>query len=93
MNKDFVVAMLKTDVCRVVFTKADKSERVMNCTLRNEYIGIESAGKGVEKPDLVVCWDVDKQEWRSFRLDRMISGPQLLSKEEKAGYVTYSSHS
>ncbi len=77
MNKDFVVAMLKMDVCKVTFKKADDSIREMICTLKDDYITVESAGKSMDKPDLVVCWDVEKEAWRSFRLDRLISGPEV----------------
>lgn len=79
MNKQEVVALLKTNVCKVVFEKADKSVREMICTLKDEHIKIESAGRSVPANDLVVTvWDMEKDEWRAFRMDRLISGPEVV---------------
>lgn len=75
MNKQEMVSLLKKSVCRVKFIKADKSEREMLCTLLDEYIGVESAGRSVPNDEVVTVWDMDKDAWRAFRVDRVLEGP------------------
>lgn len=76
MNKAELVKVLQKGLCNVSFEKADGSTRNMLCTLNNNYILVESAGKSKENDKVVVVWDVEKNEWRSFRLDRLISFSQ-----------------
>lgn len=61
------------DLC-VTFTKQDGSERAMHCTLIEELIPTEKQPKtktetGTPSGPAVRVFDVDKQEWRSFRWD------------------------
>lgn len=70
-----MVELLKTNICKVTFKKADGSLRDMTCTLKAENILVESAGETKPKEDVLVVWDMEKEAWRSFRLDRLITGP------------------
>lgn len=65
--------------CEVKFTKADGTERTMLCTLKDEYIMKESAGESVKRPETQVVWDIEKEDWRSYRYDRVksIDGPLI----------------
>ena len=58
----------------VVFTKADGTERTMRCTLLEKLIPKEKQPKS-ETPNsstpgpAIRVFDVEKEEWRSFRWD------------------------
>lgn len=72
MNKNELVSLLEKQTVRVTFTKADGSDRVMNCTLNKDvvvpYIKATDSSKIVNN-NVVAVWDVDKSAWRSFRID------------------------
>ena len=63
----------------VRFTKVDGTIRVMECTLNGNHIPQEPVVEGEEKkakkenPAIQVVYDLEKQAWRSFRLDSVIS--------------------
>ena len=67
MRED-LVDRLKQSVVNVVFTKADGSERTMNCTLKLENIPEDQHPKSAVKSesDQIRVFDIDIQEWRSF---------------------------
>lgn len=72
MNIDDLHIALKTDVCKVTFTKLNGEQRVMNCTLNYDLLPqheqkVESTRKYSDETTRV--FDVDKQAWRSFRND------------------------
>jgi hypothetical protein len=72
MNQQLIEA-LKLGIVPIKFRKRDGSVRDMRATLVPDLIGIEtySIARG---PEHVQCvWDVDKEEWRSFRWDSLIS--------------------
>ena len=71
MNKDELRAALQQHVASVKFTKVDGSERDMKCTLLSEHLPAEEAAKGVrpDNPNVLAVWDLEKNEWRSFRVD------------------------
>lgn len=59
---------------QVVFTKADRTERTMWCTLDMDMLDEEhlpsGAGRGIATSDEVCrVFDLDKNAWRSFRWD------------------------
>ena len=71
-NRDDVVNDLKGGIVRVTFTKKNGDERVMECTLKTQYLPeiTDSVGSNKEvNPDVVNVWDLEKDGWRSFRLD------------------------
>lgn len=71
MKQDLVDA-LKLGVVPIRFRKRDGSVRDMRATLVPELIGIESYSIA-RGPEHVQCvWDVDKEQWRSFRWDSLI---------------------
>lgn len=74
ITRDVVAAILKSDVANVTFTKSDGSERVMKCTLIDEYIPsteLDLSRTSTRKVNEAVLpvWDIDKNAWRSFRID------------------------
>ena len=74
--KEEILEDLHKGICKVTFTKKDGTERVMKCTLVEEYLPKIEAEK-VEKnatsnsrnDEVYAVWDVEKDAWRSFRWD------------------------
>ena len=69
-KREALVKSLQKNIMSVVFTKVNGEERTMNCTL-NEHLLPETIGESTKKENLEVLavWDIDKDSWRSFRLD------------------------
>lgn len=56
----------------VVFRKKDKTLRSMRCTLRKEALPEQTDIEEhieVTNKDYVAVWDLEKNGWRSFRID------------------------
>lgn len=64
--------LLRSRICRVVFTKVNGEERVMKCTLNRSLLpeGITNNGRGwhTSLTDTLSVWDLEKNEWRAFRV-------------------------
>ena len=59
---------------KVTFTKADGTRRDMRATTNQNMFTYESRGAGTPEPQGVIrVWDLDKNEWRSIREDRVIA--------------------
>ena len=81
--RDWVKSLLQKSTITVTFTKADGTDREMLCTLDPEHLppaptgpvdGIIKESKKPRKepdPHSLRVFDVEKQEWRSFRFDRL----------------------
>lgn len=63
-----LVDRLKQSIVNVEFTKADGSERLMNCTLKLENIPEDQHPKSTIKSesDQIRVFDTDIGAWRSF---------------------------
>lgn len=69
-GKTWLRGLLQSEKVEITFVKKDGSERVMNCTLKD--IPADKAPKGSgkkESDDAIAVFDLDKNEWRSFRFD------------------------
>lgn len=75
MTRDEMVTELRTRQCRVIFKKINGEERDMQCTLNMQFIPEDKQPKtGKEYADDVIrAFDVNKQEFRSFRVENVIS--------------------
>ena len=78
-DRAWMIEQLRQRDCRVIFTKANGEERDMICTLREEVIpsftydnNTEPKTNGYSDTAIRVI-DVNKNEWRSFRVDKVIS--------------------
>lgn len=81
--RDWVKSLLQKGPITVTFTKADGTDREMLCTLDHLRIpaplvatpvdGIVKESKQRKKPDehSLRVFDLEKNEWRSFRFDRL----------------------
>ena len=68
-SRKWLTNLLNEYVIEVTFTKKDGTERVMNCTLLEDYLP-ETTGAGrAAGSDALAVYDVDKDDWRSFRWD------------------------
>lgn len=68
--------MLRESVCEVLFIKMNGEKRTMLCTLRFDLLPPRPAGPinvVPDNPDVVTVFDVEKNDWRRFRLDSLIS--------------------
>jgi hypothetical protein len=75
-EQSFIQDQIRQDllegVVEVVFTKADGSTRTMRCTKQEgKYPQPEAGKERKENADICVVWDVDVQDWRTFRWDRL----------------------
>lgn len=71
---------LKDGICMIDFHKVDGTKRLMKCTLNEKYIDEHEVkyDKKTEriKPsneNLLVVFDVEKNDWRSLRLDSIVT--------------------
>lgn len=77
--KENLLEKLRTNEATVKFTKADGTERTMRCTLVESKIPADKRPKSAEAQtsstvgSALRVFDLDKQEWRSFRLMSLIS--------------------
>jgi hypothetical protein len=74
-QKNWLKSLLHEGVTRVTFMKKDGTERKMICTLSESQIPAEKMPKGTGKAkssDALAVFDVENQEWRSFRYDSIL---------------------
>lgn len=74
MNRDELKTTLLGGVCDVRFTKVDGTIREMRCTLKSDLVpATESSDKERKVNESVLpVWDLDKEGWRSFRVDSVL---------------------
>jgi hypothetical protein len=80
-TKEEFKKILKKAVVTVNFKKKDDTKRKMICTLNEDYLpdltddnteGVSKKSK-IESADAIAVWDLEKQAWRSFRVDSIIN--------------------
>jgi len=75
-NRNDMLNELRQRECRVIFTKVDGEQRDMICTLNEDAIPEQHRpkGGGKEYSEAVIrAFDVNKQQFRSFRVENVIS--------------------
>ena len=75
-TKEKIMEFLKANVAEVRFTKSDGTERLMKCTLKEDLVVAYNKKTDRTKEannDIVPVFDVEKNEWRSFRVDSVQS--------------------
>lgn len=72
---------LNEGICEVTFTKKNGEERVMPCTLVFDHIPEDLRPKGNvtqhRTQDTIAVWCMDKEAWRSFRVDSVTKFERL----------------
>ena len=76
----FDFSALHTTGMEIVFTKKNGEERTMRCTTNFKVIPSNQhpTGRGMSSSSIVKkVYDIDKQDWRSFRVDSVKSAKAL----------------
>ena len=71
---DWLLSVLKSGEISLKFEKKDGSIREMNATLKEDVVIPYEKKTDKEKKvskDVMAVFDIDNQEWRSFRLDSL----------------------
>jgi hypothetical protein len=74
MTRNEMLDMLRTSICTVSFTKVNGETRDMKCTLIENFIPEKQRPSGnlqniQYSEEVIRVFDVDKQEWRSFKVN------------------------
>jgi acyl-ACP thioesterase len=74
MTKEELLEELRYRICEVTFTKVNGETRTMPCTLRPDLVPAYErktpVKEATEKESATLSvWCIDKQAWRSFRVD------------------------
>lgn len=77
--RDEVIKILQRGIYTVAFTKVNGEHRNMRCTLKPDLIPHDDTQSETQKEprkvneEVIAAFDLDKNEWRSFRVDKLIS--------------------
>lgn len=87
LSEQEILDLLNQSVCEVTFKKVDGEVRVMQCTLKADLLPIkpllseDTVTKTRAKPPGVVsAWSLDRSDWRSFRVNNVISVVKIADK-------------
>lgn len=74
--REWFHGVMRNERVNVCFVKADGTDRWMHCSLHPDLIPADKLQKEEANPrkrseEAMVVWDLDKQDWRSFRYDRI----------------------
>ena len=69
MKRDTLIKNLQKKAMRITFTKVNGEERVMDCSLQEHMIPQTEESNRKKNEEVLPVWDINKGEWRSFRLD------------------------
>lgn len=67
--------VLRENIVEVTFVKKNGETRVMRCTLNAQHLPEQTQTSHTKafNPEVVNAFDLDKQDWRSFRIDSIVS--------------------
>lgn len=70
MTREDIINTLTNAIATVRFTKKDGTLREMRCTLQETFLPKQMSETTRKQNDEVLAvWDLDKDAWRSFRID------------------------
>lgn len=75
-TQDWLKFILRQGNVTVEFKKSDGSIRKMFCTLKENKIPVEKSPKNSgrkQNDEILAVFDVEKQDWRSFRWDSIVN--------------------
>ena len=83
MTRNEMIEQLQAKECRVVFTKINGETRDMQCTLMESALPVKEMPAKITEAeavttrkvnlDTIVAWDVNKEDFRSFRIENVVS--------------------
>ena len=77
MNRETLIKNLQQNAMRITFTKVNGDERIMDCTLQEHMIPETSGSNRKENDEGLPVLDINKGEWRSFRVDSVTKVEKL----------------
>ena len=77
MNRETLIKNLQQNTMRITFTKVNGDERIMDCTLQEHMIPETSGSNRKENEEVLPVLDINKGEWRSFRVDSVTKVERL----------------
>ena len=82
MERSELLLALHQGKCKILFKKADNTERTMICSLSTSLIGTTPSDtektKKKPNPDVQPVFDLEQNAWRSFRWDSLISAEVIV---------------
>ena len=81
MNRETLIKNLQKKAMRITFTKVNGEERVMDCTLQEHMLPETSESNRKQNEEVLPVFDINKGEWRSFRLDS-VTNIELLQYQD-----------
>ena len=69
MKRETLIKNLQKKAMRITFTKVNGEERVMDCTLQEHMLPETNESNRKQNEEVLPVFDINKGEWRSFRLD------------------------
>ena len=69
MKRDILIKNLQKKVMKITFTKVNGEERIMDCTLQEHMVPPTKYTDRKQNEEVLPVFDINKGEWRSFRLD------------------------
>ena len=68
-GRKWLVGLLEKSIVEVTFTKKNGTERIMKCTLQEDYLPETVGSERKKNEDALAVFDLDMEDWRSFRWD------------------------
>lgn len=73
LTRDYMIGELQQRVCRVIFKKVNGEERDMQCTLIEKVLPPMKGTERQKNQEVIRAYDTNKCEFRSFRVENVIS--------------------
>ena len=84
MKRDTLIKNLQKKAMRITFTKVNGEERVMDCTLQEHMLPETNESNRKQNEEVLPVFDINKGEWRSFRLDS-VTNIEILQYQDYGG--------
>ena len=81
MNREILIKNLQKRTMRITFTKVNGEERVMDCSLQEHIVPATKYTDRKQNEEVLPVWDINKGEWRSFRVDS-VTNIELLEYQD-----------
>ena len=85
-NRDQLLKDLREFVIEITFNKVNGDQRMMRCTLEPSYLPanynsqhLDEQHRKPENLDVIACWDVQANGWRSFRIENVTYAQTVVS--------------
>lgn len=77
ITKSALEKLLKSKIVEIKFNKKDGNLRTMLCSLKQEFLpkadpSKTKTAKKTPNPDVLAVWDLEREAYRSFRLNSVI---------------------